>query len=82
MIRGFMKYRERRTYHLFVSDKTDYFQSMWHFLQKKLYHQSIHVENELLEALAIRQSNIHYEIIDSELEVAHHKAPPPLDQEE
>ena len=39
-----MKYRERRTYHLFVSDKTDYFSAMWHYLQKKMHNESAYME--------------------------------------
>ena len=72
-----LKYREGCTYHLFVSDKTDYFSSMWKHLQKKMNANSPLIETDLLEAVSIRQSNIIYDILESRLEVAeHHKIKP------
>ena len=64
-----MRYREKRVFHLFVSDKTDYFSAMWRHLQKKLYHMSPNMENQLLESLSIRQSNIHYDILQHQISV-------------
>ena len=52
---------------------------MWHHLQKRMHRESKNLEGELLEALAIRQSNIHYDILEEQLEVVQHQKLRPFD---
>jgi hypothetical protein len=62
-----MKYREDRTYHLQLNDRTDYISSMWTFLQHSLQLQSPLIEDGLMGLISSRQNNVMEDILESRL---------------